>query len=175
MPNHRRLLLRVAVKLMLGLSLLALLWLFINAHEPAETEPAESFPLPALAPGELHKLEWRGRRILVLAYDPALLGPLKGSALKDALAAPDDALAERLAHPGLLVALDYGGELGCPLQWRDADAAGAPQPWYGGLFEECRDSWYDPLGRIYAEASWGMNLGLPSYRIEGNTLLLGGE
>ncbi len=175
MPNNRRLLLRVAVKLMLGLSLLALLWLFINAREPAEPEPAKAFPLPALAPGELYKLEWRGRRILVLAYDPALLEVLKGRRLHAALADPDDQLPRRLAYPGLLVALDYGGELGCPLEWRGTEASDTTQPWYGGLEDSCRGSRYDPLGRIYAEANWGMNLAQPQHRFEGNTLLLGGE
>ncbi len=162
MPDSRRLLLRVAVKLMLGLSLLALLWLFLNARERPQPEPAEAFTLPELAPGELHKLVWRGRRILVLAYDPALLTRL-------------NATDEHPAHPGLLVALDYGGELGCPLEWRGEGAAGAPKPWYGGLVDSCRGSWYDPMGRIYEGSNWGMDLRQPRHRIEGNTLLLGGE
>ena len=162
MPDSRRLLLRVAVKLMLGLGLLAILWVFINAREKPQPEPAEAFALPELAPGEVHKLQWRGRRILVLAYDPALLERLND-------------LQEPPAHPGLLVALDYGGELGCPLEWRGEETEGAPKPWVGGLVDTCRGNWYDPLGRIYESPNWGMDLMQPIHRIEGDTLLLGGD
>lgn len=173
MENRRRLLLRVSVKLMFAFAVLSLLWILITGgDEPEPIEPTIILPLPSLAPGESQQLDWHGRRLLLVGLDPTVVTHL--SELEEQLVDPE-AISARLRASTLLLVLDYGGELGCPLEWVGSEEATAPRPWLGGLRDRCRGTWYDPAGRIYRGQRWNRNLTVPPYRLRGGELLLGAD
>ena len=79
----------------------------------------------------------------------------------------------RSLEPDYFIALDYGTDLGCPLELVPADVNAPVIPWSGGFRDRCRGSWYDLSGRVYKEQKASRNLEIPAYSIEGDILNLG--
>ncbi len=178
--EERRLLLRVGLKLLFTLALLAFAWaLFgsLGGPEPGRSElrvPLVQVPIEGL------RLTHLGRPLLVLRLDteqqhalipddPRLLDPHSRWSHQ-----PNDLPPERRTYQApWLIVVDQAGELGCALELRLAGDPEAPrQPWPGGLREGCRGSWYDLAGRVYRGPHALRNLSVPDYRIEGGELVL---
>lgn len=182
--SPRRLVLRVTAKLMGLVGLLALAYvLFAALTGEGGRRPAHGqlFELADLAPGTARRLEWEGRRIWVLHRSARMLAQVERPAV--ALKHERDGWGRlpaginpryRSADPRYLVVLDYGTELGCPLEfvpWREEAADG----WRGGFQDRCRGSRYDFAGRVLSSSSAPRNLEVPAHAIEpGPRLVLGG-
>jgi ubiquinol-cytochrome c reductase iron-sulfur subunit len=185
MPDSlRRLQLRVAVKLMLLVTVATVLYILLASTDKPEESPEGIAPLQialdreAMA-GTLQRIRWGGGNLLLIrrnspllaslaANEAELLDPHSGSARQPAgLSNPG-----RARHPEWFLAFDRGSDMGCPLRWVAAGAADAPlQPWPGGLRDNCRGSWYDAAGRVFRNQEAKRNLDIPPYRLLRENLL----
>jgi ubiquinol-cytochrome c reductase iron-sulfur subunit len=173
-----RLRLRVALKLMALGGLLAFIGMLLSAlFSPPGGRGALPLEvaLEAIPPGGLERLNWNGRRVLVLHRDAAMLAALEAP---ERLYDPDSRFHHRpgtsRAHRGLeprwLVVYGEGTDLGCEL---DLVLPGAEPDWAGGFRDRCRGLRYDFAGRVHDGQAARRNLEIPPHRIDSYRLLLG--
>lgn len=143
----RRLYLRVTLKLLTLIALLAFGYvLFSGGERTAETPPPRAplqVRLETVQPGQPQRLEWAG-------------GPLQ------------------LLRMGgrLYLYQDRGGSLGCPLAWQPPGSTAAPrQPWPGGFRDQCNATWYLYDGSVLPDQGSRDNLQAVPYRLRGGNLL----
>jgi ubiquinol-cytochrome c reductase iron-sulfur subunit len=181
----RRLFLRLAVKLLFLLGVLAFIYiLFAATGEETGTTASRKTPLQVTIPqsGQFQRIPWQGGNILLLRRNKELLTQLNRHNAQ--LLDPDSIAAHQPANlpspgrslrPELFVAFDRGTDLGCPLQWIAPDnPRKAPlQPWPGGFRDTCGGSWYDAAGRVFKGQNATRNLDIPDYRLDGVLLEIG--
>jgi len=180
--NPTRRALRGAIKLMLLVGLLAVAYVFARSlvsSDPRSGAGGYRADLSTLAEGAVWRIEWEGRRYLVLHRTPAMVASLEDGA-GPALADPDSRRSRQPPGAGgvlrslstrYLVVLDYDTALNCPVElvppaMPDADG------WIGGLRDPCAGSRYDYAGRVLAGERAPRNLGVPDHRLEGDSLIL---
>ncbi len=184
----KRLFLRLAVKLLFLIGIAVSLYILF-ASTGGQTPSTATLPQPlrlSLTPTQdnpVRHIPWQGGNLLLLQrtptelaqlgqYDQLLLDPGSLHARQPAtLSSPGRSL-----HPEFFLAFDRGTDLGCPLQWVAAGAAGKTppiQPWPGGFRDSCGGSWYDAAGRVFRGQSASRNLDIPDYRLEGDLLEIG--
>lgn len=183
--EQKRLYLRVTAKLMSLLFLIGLGVTFLSSLPGPEVNHSDSlyFDLSEVRAGQSARLQWGQKRIIVLRRERVPEETRK--ALEAELADPDSkhssqpGFAEnpyRSRDPHYFVALDYGTDLNCQLDYVGQSGHGPEgMLWQGGLHDRCRGSWYDDAGRVYKGQKALRNLTVPNYRIEGKELILGGE
>jgi ubiquinol-cytochrome c reductase iron-sulfur subunit len=170
--ESRRLRLRVALKLLALASLAALAAVFFGSLLPPP-RPADSLSLPVagLAPDQILRTQWHGRRLLLLRRSPAVREQLAD--LEPALADPRSRTSQqppamenafRSAEAEFFLALDYDPDFGCPLDYVPLAAPAPLAPWVGGFHAPCSDSWFDPAGRVYRNQRTHHNLIVPPHR-----------
>ncbi|MGM0554203.1 MAG: ubiquinol-cytochrome C reductase, iron-sulfur subunit [Pseudomonadota bacterium] len=134
--------------------------------------------LTPIAPGEMRRLNWSGRHVLVVHRDAALLGALGPD---QRLVDPEgrrgwqpDGLQQplRSLRPPWLVVIGESTDLGCELDLIRPDVA---EGWSGGFVDRCRGGRYDAAGRVFAGQEARRNLAIPPHRFIGDRLILGGE
>jgi ubiquinol-cytochrome c reductase iron-sulfur subunit len=181
-PNHlRRLRLRVTLKLMILAAVTVFLFLLITA---LFSRPGGNIVLPLdvdlrnIAAGSSERVQWNGRRVLILHRDRPMLDSLAGA---DELYDPASRFDRRprglsVDHRGFLpewlVVYAESTDLGCDLDLVPPDEA---EDWAGGLVDRCRGGRYDFAGRVYRGQPAMRNLEVPQYRLEGSRLTLGVE
>jgi ubiquinol-cytochrome c reductase iron-sulfur subunit len=182
--EQKRLYLRVTVKLMFLTLLLGLGYTFVRSLPSSpEVGSTLSYDLSDLQPGVVERLVWDNKRVLL--FRRKMAAGDKREQLAPFLADPQSRHSSqppaaenpyRSPDPRYFVALDYGTDLNCQLDYVDGSTAG-PQGmlWQGGLRDRCRGSWYDDAGRVYQGQQALRNLNVPAYRIEGDSLILGAE
>jgi len=163
---------------------------FVLTFQPSERAKAAGAPVEVdigdLKPGELRRLEWRGKPVWVLRRTPEMLQTLKSTTPK--LADPDSKRKDyptpswaqnehRSLKPEYLVVVGICSHLGCSPS--DKFAAG-PQPslpddWPGGWLCPCHGSTFDYSGRVYKNMPAPDNLEVPPYKYLTDTRLLIGE
>ena len=177
--SRLRLRLRVMLKLMVFGALLLFLLVILRA---LFSPPGGDVRLPvevdlrAIEPGEHQRLMWNGRRVLILHRDTAMLDAMPDAGeLYDPTSRFDRRPRGMTAPhrgwvPQWLVVYAESTDLGCDLDIvppRESDV------WVGGLRDRCRGGRYDFAGRVYKGQPAMRNLEIPSYRLEGNRLILG--
>ena len=184
-PNLQRL--RVAVKLMLLVALLAIVYVVLAIFRSGDGNGIAlmtlSLRLPAVAPGESALLDWDGRPVLVMQRSVDQITALvrSNALLADATSTrssqPDDAVNPyRSLEPEWFVAIALGTDFSCTVELVDKVPAlfGEPQG-TAGLRDTCRGSYYDLAGRVYRVQYAKKNLAVPTYRLSGSTLELVGR
>jgi len=181
--EQKRLYLRVAVKLMLLAFFIGLGATFLRSLPTPSPEASDGlrFDLTELVAGQPVRLHWGQKRVIV--YRREAVPAAERQRLAAYLADPNSRHASqpefaenlyRSRDPRYFVALDFGTDLNCQLDYVDSSKTGPKgMLWLGGLRDRCRGSWYDDAGRVYAGQKALRNLNVPAYRIEGNTLILG--
>ena len=181
----RRLRLRALLKLM-ALGGIAALVVALTANVislPGGSDPEPRvLELADIGPGEVKRLRWNGRHVLVVHRDSALLGSLEAieaDALRDPEARrgrqPEGLeLPERSFDPAWLVVYGESADLGCELDLVHPQAADG---WPGGFEDRCRGGRYDAAGRVFRDQPGARNLEIPQYRLhgDGERLILGGS
>lgn len=181
----RRLFLRLAVKFLFLLAIIAFLYiLFASSDEPTRTESTHppTLRLPITQSAQFQRIPWQGGNLLLLRRSEAELAQLTRH--DNQLLDPDSISSRQPANlhspgrsvrPELFVAFDRGTDLGCPLQWVAAgNAPAAPlKPWPGGFRDSCGGSWYDAAGRVFKGQSATRNLDIPAYKLVGELLEVG--
>lgn len=184
-PLDRRLLLRTVLKLMAFVGFLFVGYIAVISvlgGRPVGSDTLRTVKLGTLAPGEVMWLDWGGRRVVVLHRTEAMLAEV--ARLGPELKSPDPLFDNRpgtadpetrSVDPRYFVALAYGTELGCELEFVPyrSDAADG---WRGGFRDRCRGSRYDFAGRVLKQDSAPRNLDVPDYYfLNPRRLVLGRE
>lgn len=183
--QQRRLKLRVAAKVMLGVAVLGVLYVFIAAIRSGTGEvaevPALRVDLADLQPGESRLVSWEGRPVLLYRRQDSDYASLRtpDTRLTDAQSEKSTQPAAfvnafRSASPELFVAIALGTDLGCSVYYLPPDSLPFQgKPWGGGFEDTCRKSRYDTAGRVYEAQYADKNLIVPPYTLNDNILILG--
>lgn len=118
--------------------------------------------LAGIAPGTGSTVKWRGKPVFIHNRSTEQLAAAREGDAADLRDPETD--AERVKDPQWVVVLGVCTHLGC------VPIAGAGD--YGAWFCPCHGSHYDMSGRI-RKGPAPLNLEVPEYSINGNTLLLG--
>lgn len=162
---------------------------FVASMLPSERAKAAGAPVEAdignLAPGELTRVEWRGKPVWIVRRTPEMLDSVKqsegkvadpGSERKKELT-PEYARNEfRSIKPEYLVVVGICTHLGCsPVDKFKAQPEPFEGDWKGGFYCPCHGSLFDLAGRVYKNKPAPDNLEVPPHKYLSDTRLVIGE
>ncbi len=161
---------------------------FLASMAPSERAKAAGAPVEAdiskLAPGEMMRVEWRGKPVWILRRTQEMLDTLKKA---DPLVADPDSKRPmqpdyikgdaRAIKPEYLVVVGICTHLGCSPSEKFAEgaASGISDDWLGGFLCPCHGSTFDFSGRVYKNKPAPDNLEVPPYYYLSDTRILIGE
>ena len=160
---------------------------FAASMLPSERAKALGAPVEVdiskLAPGEMLRVEWRGKPVWVLYRTKEMLesidkaDPLVTDPDLEVDQQPEYAKNEtRSIKPELLVLVGVCTHLGCSPQFKPKDMSPDMGPdWLGGFYCPCHGSKFDFAGRVYKGAPAPINLEVPRYTYLADTKILIGE
>lgn len=155
---------------------------FIGSWFPSARAKALGAPtkidISKLEPGAQLTVEWRGQPIWVINRTKAMLEklPQLDKLLRDPESAHDQQPAYakneyRSIKPEYLVLVGLCTHLGCVPMYRP-DVGSVEPSWPGGFFCPCHGSKFDLAGRVFKGVPAPLNLVVPPYRYESETVLL---
>jgi ubiquinol-cytochrome c reductase iron-sulfur subunit len=163
---------------------------FVSTFTPSEKAKAAGAPvevdIDGMKPGELRRVEWRGKPVWIVRRTPEMLESLKktegqvadpGSARKD-YPTPDYAKNQyRSIKPEYFVAVGICSHLGCSPgeKFQPGPQASLPDDWAGGFLCPCHGSTFDLAGRVYKNKPAPDNLEVPPHMYLTETRLLIGD
>ena len=160
---------------------------FLSQMQPSVKAMAAGAPVTVdiskMEPGQLLRVEWRGKPVWILNRTNEVLATLKSldSQLRDPKS--DDSIQpassknpERSIKPEIFVAVGLCTHLGCSPTFRPEIAPhDLGEKWKGGFFCPCHGSWFDLAGRVYQGVPAPSNLEIPPYRYVSDTQIIVGE
>jgi ubiquinol-cytochrome c reductase iron-sulfur subunit len=161
---------------------------FLASMSPSERAKAAGAPVEAdigkLAPGEMMRVEWRGKPVWIIHRTKEMLESLgKTSArVSDAMSSrpqqPEYAKNEfRSIKPEYLVVVGICTHLGCSPtdKFQTGADSGISADWPGGFLCPCHGSLFDLAGRVYKNMPAPDNLEVPPHYYISDTRILIGE
>ncbi len=160
---------------------------FLSSMLPSERAKAAGAPVEAdiskLEPGQMVRLEWRGKPVWIVNRTEEMLNDLAGldSQLRDPDSVEDQQPeyarnAYRSLKPENLILVGICTHLGCSPKFVPETV---PQPyadnWKGGFFCPCHGSTFDLAGRVFAGFPAPLNLEVPPYKYISDSLVLIGD
>ncbi len=150
---------------------------FVASMLPSERAKAAGAPVEAdignLAPGEMTRVEWRGKPVWVVRRTPEMLETVKENDGKVAdprsernkELTPEYARNEfRSIKPEYLVVVGICTHLGCsPVDKLKAQPEAFASDWKGGFYCPCHGSLFDLAGRVYKNKPAPDNLAVPPH------------
>jgi ubiquinol-cytochrome c reductase iron-sulfur subunit len=185
--NGRRRFLTAATAVVGGAGAVAVAVPFIRSWNPSAKAKAAGAPVEVkigkLEPGQLIRVEWRGKPVWVVRRTPKVLEQL--SAIGDQLRDPDSNEPQqpkyvngpfRSIKDEYFVAVGLCTHLGCsPTFLSDAfqeQVAGVES----GFFCPCHGSKFDMAGRVFSGVPAPLNLVVPPHRyLDDETILIGAD
>lgn len=172
-----------------GAGVVAMMVPFLGSLAPSERAKAAGAPVEAdiskLEPGQLIRVEWRGKPVWVVRRTEEMLATLAANDefLRDPTSEvtsqqPDYAHnAHRAIKPEILVVVGICTHLGCSPTYRPEVApADLGEKWKGGFYCPCHGSTFDLAGRVFRNVPAGTNLVVPPYMfISENRVLIGDD
>lgn len=163
---------------------------FVGSWNPSAKAKAAGAPvrynISKIEPGAMVTVEWRGKPVYILRHTQESLDNLKKVEALNILLDPNSNEAqqpeyaknpERAIKKEFAVMLGLCTHLGCAPLFRPdvgaADLGGAT--WLGGFFCPCHGSKYDLVGRVYKSVPAPLNLEVPPYRYENDSVIVIGE
>ncbi len=160
---------------------------FLAQMQPSVKAMAAGAPVEVdiskMEPGQLLRVEWRGKPVWILNRTPAMLATLSviENQLRDPKSTASDQPAScknptRSIKPEIFLAVGLCTHLGCSPTFRPEVAPhdlGAR--WQGGFFCPCHGSWFDFAGRVFQGVPAPTNLEIPPYRYVSDTQIIVGE
>ena len=158
---------------------------FVQSWLPSESARAAGAParldLTKIEPGQMATVTWRKQQIYVVRRTEAILAslPKHDAKLKDPESAESDQPvyaknAQRAVRSDVLVLIGTCTHLGClPKQRFTPGQAELGADWPGGFFCPCHGSRFDLAGRVFKGSPASLNLKVPPYSFEGDTLIVG--
>lgn len=168
----------------------AVAWPFLKSLKPSERALAAGAPVEVdiggMAPGELRRVEWRGKPVWIVRRTQEMLDAVKKVDAKvadpesnrTAYPTPEYAKNEyRSIKPEYLVVVGICTHLGCSPtdKFTPGPQPSMPDDWPGGFFCPCHGSLFDLAGRVYANMPAPDNLEVPPHVYLSDTRLLIGE
>ena len=162
---------------------------FVASMLPSERAKAAGAPVEAdignLAPGEMTRVEWRGKPVWIVRRTKEMLETVKQNEPKVAdpksernkELTPEYARNEfRSIKPEYLVVVGICSHLGCsPVDRFKAQPEAFETDWKGGFYCPCHGSLFDLAGRVYKNKPAPDNLTVPPHKYLSDTKLLIGE
>jgi len=161
---------------------------FLASMAPSERAKAAGAPVEAdiskLAPGEMMRVEWRGKPVWIIRRTQEMLDSLKKVA--DQVADPDSKRPNQPAYikgearaikPEYLVVVGICSHLGCSPtdKFQKGAESGIAPDWPGGFFCPCHGSTFDLSGRVYKNKPAPDNLEVPPHYYLSDSRILIGE
>ncbi|MFM7506605.1 MAG: ubiquinol-cytochrome c reductase iron-sulfur subunit [Rubrivivax sp.] len=163
---------------------------FGSTFAPSERARAAGAPvevdISALEPGQMLRVEWRGKPVWVVRRTPAMLESLKKT--DGQVADPKSARTQyptpeyarnqwRSIKPEFFVGVGICTHLGCSPsdKFQAGPQPSLPDDWTGGFFCPCHGSTFDLAGRVFRNMPAPDNLEVPPHMYLSDTRLLVGE
>lgn len=162
---------------------------FVASMLPSERAKAAGAPVEAdignLAPGEMTRVEWRGKPVWIVRRTPEMLETVKQSESKVAdpqserkkELTPEYARNEfRSIKPEYLVVVGICTHLGCsPVDKFKAQPEAFESDWKGGFYCPCHGSLFDLAGRVYKNKPAPDNLEVPPHKFLSDSRIVIGD
>jgi ubiquinol-cytochrome c reductase iron-sulfur subunit len=162
---------------------------FVASMLPSERAKAAGAPVEAdignLAPGEMTRVEWRGKPVWIVRRTPEMLETVKQSESKVAdprsernkELTPEYARNEfRSIKPEYLVVVGICTHLGCsPVDKFKAQPEAFESNWKGGFYCPCHGSLFDLAGRVYKNKPAPDNLEVPPHKFLSDSRIVIGD
>jgi ubiquinol-cytochrome c reductase iron-sulfur subunit len=163
---------------------------FAASMLPSERARAAGAPVEAdignLAPGEMTRVEWRGKPVWIVRRTKEMLDTVKQSDAKVADPNSERKASEltpkyarnefRSIKPEYLVVVGICSHLGCsPVDRFKAQPEPFEGDWKGGFYCPCHGSLFDLAGRVYKNKPAPDNLTVPPHKYLTDTKLLIGD
>lgn len=163
---------------------------FVASWNPSAKAKAAGAPvrwdIGKLEPGSMITVEWRGKPIYVVRRTKQALESLER--VTDQLRDPNSEKSvqpkyvdpsQRSIRAEYLILIGLCTHLGCTPNYRPdvgaADLSEGGKKWLGGFFCPCHGSKFDLAGRVFAGVPAPLNLAVPPYRFESDTVIVIGE
>ncbi len=159
---------------------------FVGSWNPSAKAKAAGAPVKAniskLEPGQMIVVEWRGKPVYIVRRTAQTLADLVK--LNDSLRDPESLELQQPAYikgvarsiegkEEFVILLGLCTHLGCAPMFRPevgaADLGG--DSWLGGFFCPCHGSKYDLAGRVYKGVPAPLNLEVPPYSYDTDTVI----
>lgn len=163
---------------------------FVSSFQPSERAKAAGAPVEVdiggMAPGELKRIEWRGKPVWVLRRTPEMLATVQSvdaqvadpTSERTAYPTPDYAKnPHRSIKPEFLVVVGICSHLGCSPseKFQPGPQPSLPDDWQGGFLCPCHGSTFDLAGRVFKNKPAPDNLEVPPHMYLTDTRILIGE
>ena len=172
-----------------GIASVAAAMPFVASMLPSERAKAAGAPVEAdignLAPGEMTRVEWRGKPVWIVRRTKEMLETVKQNEGKVAdprserkkELTPEYARNEfRSIKPEYLVVVGICTHLGCsPVDKFKAQAEAFEADWKGGFYCPCHGSLFDLAGRVYKNKPAPDNLEVPPHKFLSDSKIVIGE
>ncbi len=180
---RRRRFLTAAVTVVGGVGTAFLAVPFIASMQPSARAQAAGAPVEVdigkIEPGQLLRVEWRGKPVWILRRTPEALATLEkvSGELRDPGSEESDQ-PEACKNPGrslkpeFFIAVGICTHLGCSPAFRPEPGGDIGPDWLGGFFCPCHGSRFDFAGRVYAGVPAPLNLEIPPYVFLTDTRIL---
>jgi len=157
---------------------------FVASWNPSAKARAAGAPVRAdiskLQPGQQMTVEWRGKPVWVVYRTPEMQANIEK--LNDKVADPQSDVPQqpvyvkgvlRSLKPEYAVMIGICTHLGCSPTYRPEVApADLGADWLGGFFCPCHGSRFDLAGRVYKSVPAPVNLEVPPYKYEADTVIV---
>ncbi len=163
---------------------------FVSTFTPSERAKAAGAPvevdIAGMNPGELKRVEWRGKPVWVIRRTKEMLDSLGKTdpevadpkSARTAYPTPDYAKNQfRSIKPEYLVVVGICSHLGCSPTEKFTPGAqpSLPDNWAGGFLCPCHGSTFDLAGRVFKNKPAPDNLEVPPHMYLSDTRLLIGD
>ncbi len=163
---------------------------FVSTFQPSERAKAAGAPVEVdiseIRPGELKRVEWRGKPVWVVRRTKEQLDaltkvePQLADPKSDRKDYPTPAYAKnghRSIKPEILVVVGICSHLGCSPSEKFQPGAqpSLPDDWTGGFLCPCHGSTFDLAGRVYKNKPAPDNLEVPPHMYVSDTRIIVGE
>jgi len=186
--NHgRRRFLTIATSVVGGVGAIGAAVPFIASWNPSEKAKQAGAAVTAniakLEPGQLIRVEWRGKPVWVVKRTPDMLKSLEAVEANlrdpnsDDLQQPEYAKnRHRSIKEEIFVAVGICTHLGCSPTYKMADFDAHVEGIASGFFCPCHGSTYDMAGRVFSGVPAPKNLMIPPYMFtDDSNLLIGAD
>ncbi len=181
--HGRRRFLTIATSVVGGVGAVGAAVPFIASWNPSEKAKQAGAPVTAnigkLEPGQLIRVEWRGKPVWVVNRTPDMLKSL--AAVESQLRDPNSEEEQQPAYaknqhrskkPEVFVAVGICTHLGCSPTYKMADFDAHVEGIASGFFCPCHGSTYDMAGRVFSGVPAPKNLMIPPYMFTDDTTLV---
>jgi ubiquinol-cytochrome c reductase iron-sulfur subunit len=181
--HGRRRFLTIATSVVGGVGAVGAAVPFIASWNPSEKAKQAGAPVTAnigkLEPGQLIRVEWRGKPVWVVNRTPEMLKSL--AAVEDKLRDPNSDEEQqpgyaknqhRSKKPEIFVAVGICTHLGCSPTYKMSDFDAHVEGIASGFFCPCHGSTYDMAGRVFQGVPAPKNLMIPPYMFTDDTTLV---